>query len=67
LETKRSTERAAAAGERLLRAAVNGVVPLDAALTAAVSAGYLLVVVLAIGAAARGALRIDPVVALRAE
>jgi putative ABC transport system permease protein len=57
----------AAAASRALRAAVSGIVPLELSLTAIVAAAYLLVVLLAIGAAARAALRIDPVVALRAE
>jgi putative ABC transport system permease protein len=57
----------AIAGSRGLRAAVTGVVPLNLSLTTAVAAAYLFVVVLAIAAAARGALRIDPAVALRAE
>jgi hypothetical protein len=41
--------------------------PLDATLTTAVAAAYLFVVVLAIAVAARGALRIDPAIARRAE
>jgi putative ABC transport system permease protein len=57
----------AVACSRGLRAAVTGVVPLNLSLTTAVAAAYLCVVVLAIAAAARGALRIDPAVALRAE
>ena len=57
----------AVSGGRALRAAVDGVLPLDPALTVAVSASYLAIVLLVIAAAARGALRIDPIVALRAE
>ena len=50
-----------------LRAAIAGIVPLDAALTAAVTASYLLVVLLVVAAAARTALQIDPAAALRIE
>ena len=57
----------AVAGSRALRAAVTGVIPLDATLTAVGTATYLFVVLLAVAAAARGALRIDPASALRAE
>jgi len=55
------------AGSQALRAAVSGVGPLNLSLTASVSAAYLIVVVLAIIAASRAALRIDPIVALRTE
>lgn len=58
---------AAIAGSRALRAAVSGVIPLDATLTIAVTAAYLAIVLLAIGTAARTALHIDPAAALRAE
>ena len=54
-------------GSGVLRAAVTGVLPLDAPLIAVVAGLYLAVVILAIAAAARGALRIEPVVALRME
>jgi putative ABC transport system permease protein len=57
----------AVAGSSVLRAAIAGVVPLDATLITVVSGGYLIVVVLTIAAAARGARRIDPAVALRAD
>jgi predicted permease len=57
----------AVAGTRVLRASVTGVIPLDATLTTLVTGIYLVVVVLAIAAAARGALRIDPAAALRAD
>jgi putative ABC transport system permease protein len=57
----------AVAGTRVLRAAVTGVMPLDTTLTAMVTGTYLIVVCLAIVAAARGALRIDPAAALRAD
>jgi ABC-type antimicrobial peptide transport system permease subunit len=52
---------------RALRAAVTGLVPLDATLVLAVPAAYLLVVGVAIAIAARDALRIEPAAALRAE
>ena len=55
----------AVAGGRLLQAAVTGVIPLDAPLMAAVTGAYFVAVLMAIGAAARGALRIDPAAALR--
>jgi predicted permease len=55
----------AVAGGRLLQAAVTGVMPLDAPLIAAVTGAYFVAVLMAIGAAARGALRIDPAAALR--
>ncbi len=58
---------AAAAASRVLRAAMSGIVPLEPWLTGLVAVAYLLVVLLAIAAAARAALRIDPVLALRAE
>ena len=57
----------AVAGTRVLRAAVTGVIPLDAALTAAVAGMYLAIVSLVIAAAARRALQIDPVSALRTD
>jgi predicted permease len=57
----------ASAGARVLRAAVVGVISLDATLTAVVAAVYLAVVVLVIAAGVRGALRIDPAAALRAD
>jgi hypothetical protein len=57
----------ASAGSRALGAALSGVVPLNLSLTASVAAAYLVVVLLAITAGARAALRIDPVVALRTE
>jgi predicted permease len=57
----------ASAGSRALGAAISGVVPLNLSLTASVAAAYLLVVSVAIAAASRAALRIDPVVALRTE
>jgi putative ABC transport system permease protein len=57
----------ASAGSRALGAAVSGVVPLNLSLTASVAGAYLLVVSVAITAASRAALRIDPVVALRTE
>lgn len=57
----------AVAGSRVLRAAVTGVIPLDVTLTTVVTGAYLVVVCVAIAAAARGALRIDPAVALRAD
>jgi ABC-type antimicrobial peptide transport system permease subunit len=56
----------AVAGSRALHAAMSGVVPLDLSLTTSVAGAYLLVVMQAI-AAARAALRIDPVIALRTE
>jgi hypothetical protein len=59
--------RGAIAASRGLRAAVVGVLPLNATLLTSISAAYLAVVVLAIAVAARGALRIDPAAALRAE
>jgi predicted permease len=55
----------AVAGGRLLQAAVTGVIPLDVTLMAAVTGAYFVAVLMAIGAAARGALRIDPAAALR--
>jgi putative ABC transport system permease protein len=57
----------AIAGSRVLQAAVTGVIPLDAMLMIVVTGAYLAVVFLAIAAAARRALRIDPAVALRAD
>jgi putative ABC transport system permease protein len=57
----------AAGGSRLLRAAVTGVLPLELPLMTAILAAYFLVVALVVAVAARGALRIDPVAALRAE
>jgi hypothetical protein len=50
-----------------LRSAVAGILPLDATLLVVVGGLYLAVVMLAIAAAARGALRIEPVSALRME
>ena len=59
---------AAAVGcSRVLRIAVTGLIPLDTTLVLAVPIAYLLVVGVAIGVAARGALRIEPAAALRAE
>jgi len=54
-------------GARVLRAVVTGIVPLNVSLMTLIPGVYLAVVCLAIGAAARGALRIDPAAALRAE
>ena len=45
---------------------MTGVIPLDVPLMAAVTGAYFVAVLVAIGAAARGALRIDPAAALRA-
>jgi predicted permease len=58
---------AAVGGSRVLTAAVTIVTPLDAALTATVVGIYLIVVLAVLGAASRGALRIDPAAALRAD
>ena len=52
-------------GSRVLRAAVTGVLPLDVGLMIVIPGAYLIVVCLAITAAARGALRMNPAVALR--
>lgn len=52
-------------GCRALAAAVAGVIPLDLSFLLAVAAGYLVVVALALVSGARGALQIDPAVALR--
>ena len=57
----------AGAGAKLLRTAVTGVLPLDAPVVTAAAAAYLTIVVLAIAAASRGALRINPAAALRAD
>ena len=58
---------AAVAGAQVIRGAVTGVVPLDATLMSVVISAYLVIVLAAIGAAARSALSIDPASALRAE
>ncbi len=55
------------AGTRLLGAAVTGVLPLQPSLMSVVTASYFVVVVIVIGIASRGALRIDPAAALRGE
>jgi putative ABC transport system permease protein len=55
------------ASSRVLHAAVAGVIPLDATLMAGLTTAYVAVVVLAVAAAARGALRIDPAAALRGD
>jgi hypothetical protein len=52
---------------KALQAAVAGVSPLAAPLMVLVTGSYFLVVLLAIAAAARGAARIDPALALRAD
>ena len=57
----------AVASSRALRAAVAGVLPLDATLMAVLTTAYVIVVVVAVAAAARGALRIDPAAALRGD
>jgi putative ABC transport system permease protein len=57
----------AISGSEALRASVEGVLPLDATLLVMVGSLYLAVVMLAIAAAARGALRVEPVTALRTE
>ena len=54
-------------GTRLLRAAVTGILPLQPSLMGVVTASYLVVVVMVIAVASRGALRIDPAAALRGE
>ena len=58
---------AATAATGALRAAVAGVIPLDASIVGVVCGAYLLVVALAVALPARKALRIDPAMALRAE
>jgi len=58
---------AAVGGSRVLRTAVSGLIPLEPSLMIAVPVAYLVVVTIAIAAAARGALRIEPAVALRAD
>ena len=55
------------AGTSLLRAAVTGVLPLQATLMSVVTVSYFAVVVVVIAVASRGALRIDPAAALRGE
>lgn len=55
------------AGTRVLRATVTGIVPLEPSLMSLVTGSYLVVVILVLAVASRGALRIDPATALRGE